>query len=93
MTTIFVAHKVRDFASWKVGYDADRDRREQSGMFEGGHFHSSDDPNSFFIVWKTDLSPADAEQYVYQMFNNPELEALMEEAGVLEKPTWWIAPN
>ena len=43
MTTIFVSHKVRDYEEWKVGYNADEERRKKIGFTEAGHFHSSDD--------------------------------------------------
>ena len=91
MTTIFVSHKVRDYEEWKVGYNADEERRQEIGLTEAGHFHSSDDRNNFLIVWNTQLNPSDAEALVSGMFNNPELEALMEKAGGIEKPTFWVA--
>ena len=37
------------------------------------------------------MSAADAKQMAGDMFNNPALEGLMEQAGVLEKPVFWVA--
>jgi hypothetical protein len=91
MTIIFVSHKVRDYDGWLVGYNADAERRQENGLTEAGHFHKCDDRNNFFIVWNTEMSRSEAEGLVNEMFNNPELEALMEEAGVLEKPNFWVA--
>ena len=93
MTTVFVSHKVRDYAAWLEGYNADSERRQATGITEGGHFHSGEDPNDFLIVWKTDMSAADALQMAHDMFNDPELEGLMAEAGVLEKPSFWVAED
>lgn len=91
MSTVFVEHKVRDYDTWLTGYQADAPRREAIGITEAGHFHSGADRNTFLIVWKTSMSAADAKQMAGDMFNNPELEGLMEQAGVLEKPEFWVA--
>ena len=55
MARIFLTHKVKDYDEWKEGYDADGERRQAAGLIEGGHFHSSDDRNSFLIVWDTEI--------------------------------------
>ncbi|MBT5218106.1 MAG: hypothetical protein HOI35_16905 [Woeseia sp.] len=91
MARIFATHKVRNYDEWKQGYDADAERRKAGGLIEAGHFHSTDDRNSFLIVWDTTGSVDDANAMASGMFADPDLAKLMEEAGVLEKPSYWIA--
>lgn len=91
MARIFLTHRVRDYAEWRQGYDADAERRSGAGLSEAGHYHSADDPNEFLIVWDTEHSAEDATAMVAGMLSDPELGRLMEEAGVLEKPEFWVA--
>ena len=57
MARIFLTHRVRDYAEWRQGYDADAERRSGAGFSEVGHYHSSHDPNVFLIVWDLDCVP------------------------------------
>ena len=91
MARIFLAHKVRDYDEWRGGYDADRERREAAGLIEAGHFHSANDRNSFLIVWDTEASIDEATGMVTGMLADEGLAKVMEEAGVLEKPEFWVA--
>jgi hypothetical protein len=83
--------KVRDYDEWKQGYNADAERRQCAGLIEAGHFHSTDDRNSFIIVWDTKVGVNDASAIASGMLADQELAKLMEEAGVLEKPSFWVA--
>ena len=91
MARIFMTHKVRDYDAWKRGYDADAPRRQGAGLTEIGHFHRSDDRNSFLIVWEAAMSADDTRAMMDGMLADPELGARMAEAGVLDKPSYWIA--
>ena len=91
MARIFLTHKVKDYDQWKEGYDADRERRQAAGLNEGGHFHSSDDRNSFLIVWDTEVDIDETPALVTAMMADEALGKLMEEAGVLDKPEFWVA--
>mgnify|MGYP007063823509 CR=1 FL=1 len=91
MARIFMTHKVRNYDDWKKGYDADSERRQGAGLSEGGHFHSAGDRNSFLIAWDTKANVQEATAMVSGMIEDPDLAKLMEEAGVLEKPTFWVA--
>ena len=91
MARIFVTHRVRDYAEWRKGYDADAERRSGAGLSDVGHYHSADDPNQFLIVWDSEHSVEDAEAMGNGMMSDPDLARLMEEAGVLEKPDFWVA--
>jgi len=91
MARIFMTHKVGDYDEWKKGYDADAERRQAAGLREAGHFHSTDDRNSFLIAWETEVSVEEATAMTTGMLNDPELAKVMEQAGVLEKPSFWVA--
>jgi len=91
MSRIFMTHKVADYDGWKKLYDDDAERRAGAGFKEAGHYHSSDDRNSFLIVWDTDGSTEEARAAVDGMLSDPALGEVMKAAGVLEKPTYWIA--
>jgi len=91
MARVFVTHKVRNYDDWKKAYDADAERRHGAGLREVGHFHDSNDRNSFLIVWNTEHDAAEATALISGMFSNPELAGLMEQAGVIEKPEFWVA--
>jgi hypothetical protein len=91
MARVFLTHRVRDYAEWRQGYDADAERRSGAGFSEVGHYHSAHDPNEFLIVWDTELSMEETTAMVAGMLSDPDLGRLMEEAGVLEKPEFWVA--
>ena len=91
MARIFLTHRVRDYAEGRKEYDADAERRSGAGLSEVGHYHSADDPNQFLIVWDSEHSVEDTEAMLNGMMSDPDLARLMEEAGVLEKPDFWVA--
>ena len=91
MARIFVTHRVRDYAEWRKDYDADTERRSGAGLSEVGHYHSADDPNQFLIVWDSEHSVEDVQAMLNGMMSDPDMARLMEEAGVLEKPDFWVA--
>ena len=91
MARIFLTHRVRDYAEWRKENDADAERRSGAGLSEVGHYHSADDPNQFLIVWDSEHSVEDTEAMLNGMMSDPDLARLMEEAGVLEKPDFWVA--
>ncbi len=91
MARIFMTHRVSDYDAWKVIYDEDAPRRQAGGLSEAGHYHSSDDRNSFLIVWDMETDVSGATAAVEGMLRDPELAQLMRDNGVLDKPEFWIA--
>ncbi len=87
---IFMTHRVTDYDSWKKIYDEDAERRAGAGLTECGHFHSTDDRNSFLIVWSCEGNREEVQAIAEGMMNDPQLEELMASSGVLEKPTFWV---
>ena len=94
MTKIFIAHKVKDYGTWKINYDADTNRRASAGFSEGGHYHSAADPNTFMIIWNSELDAGGARARVSAMFSDPDLLALMRESGVnVEDIKFWVCAD
>lgn len=91
MTKVFVTHLVEDYDRWRTAYDADRERREESGLNEGGHFHSDENRNKFIIIWNSTQPAAETNALVSTMLSDPGLLKLMEQGGVLETPSFWVA--
>jgi hypothetical protein len=74
-------HKVRDFKSWKVGYDAHQPKRVEAGLTEKYLFRSSDDPNEVVALFEAqDLNRAK------QFAASAELREKMQDLGVIDKP-------
>lgn len=81
MATIIVNHKVRDFEAWKPYFDADRQRRESFGLKDVTVGRDRDDRSNVYIIFQSS-DPSRAEK----MFDDPGLEKVMKEAGVISKP-------
>jgi hypothetical protein len=84
MAIIILNHDVKDFASWKVHYDADADRRINAGFKELAVGTKSDNPNAVYMIWEGD--PATLEK----MISDPELKEKMDEAGVISPPEFVV---
>ena len=78
---ILIRHKVKDFKTWKVGYDAHQAKRSEAGLAEKQLLRSSDDPNEVFMIFEAkDLSRAKA------FVASDELREKMQEVGVVDRP-------
>jgi hypothetical protein len=74
-------HKVRDFKSWKAGYDAHRPKRVEAGLTEKYLLRNSDDPNEVVALFEAqDLNRAK------EFAASAELREKMQEVGVVDKP-------
>jgi hypothetical protein len=78
---VLVRHKVRDYASWKQGYDAHLPVRQQAGLAERHVLRSVDDPEQVVILFEAkDLDAARA------FASSQDLRDTMQRAGVLDRP-------
>ena len=78
---MLIRHKVKDFKSWKVGYDAHQPKRAEAGLTEAYLLRSADDPNEVVLLFEAhDLSRAKA------FAASAELRERMQELGVVDKP-------
>lgn len=78
---MLIRHKVTDFKTWKVGYDAHRPKRVEAGLTEKYLLRSADNPNEVVALFEAqDLSRAKA------FSTSAELREKMQEVGVVDKP-------
>ena len=81
MPFMLLRHKVRDFKTWKAGYDAHQPARTEAGLAEKHLLRNSDDPNEVVILFEAqDLDRAKA------FTQSADLREKMEEFGVIDKP-------
>jgi hypothetical protein len=81
MSKVILSHRVKDYDSWKVKYDADRPRRAAAGITEIAVGPRSDDPNMAYMIWDA-KDPA----VLDQMVSDPDLRKVMNDAGVISEP-------
>ena len=92
MTRVFMSHRVTDYDAWRAVYDQDAPARlAAAGMTHVGHFHATGDRNSFFVVWETDADATSARATMAEMLADAELGAVMQAAGVIEPPNYWVS--
>ncbi len=81
MAFLLIRHKVRDFATWKAGYDGHQPKRNEAGLTEKYLLRSSDDANNVVILFEAqDLERAKT------FAASADLREKMEEVGVIDKP-------
>ena len=81
MEFILIRHKVRDFNTWKTGYDAHQPKRKEAGLTERYLLRGADDPNQVVMLFEAeDLNRAKA------FAASAELRDKMQEVGVVDKP-------
>jgi hypothetical protein len=78
---VIVSHKVKDYASWRKGYDADQLNRAKAGFTVSGVYAAVNDPNNISVVGEFANAEA-AEAFT----TSPKLKEIMEKAGVIGKP-------
>ena len=78
---VLIRHKVRDFKTWKAGYDAHQPKRVEAGLTEKYLLHSADDPNEVVLLFEAqDVGRAKA------FAASADLREKMQEIGVVDKP-------
>jgi hypothetical protein len=85
MTTLFVRHKVADYAKWRQVYDAFGPTQKSLGVQEQAVYQAVDDPKDITVRHEfASLAAAQA------FGGSPELGAAMHDAGVEGAPTVWF---
>jgi Antibiotic biosynthesis monooxygenase len=85
--TLFVKHAVKDYESWKRGYDAFGPvRKEKFGVVGASVHRDINDPNMIVVTHRF----ADA-QAMMALVNSDELREAMGNAGVISQPELWLA--
>jgi len=78
---VIVTHEVKDYNSWRKGYDADETNRKQAGFKVSGVYADVKNHNMVTIIGEFP-SAAAAEAFT----TSPKLKEVMEKAGVVGKP-------
>ena len=78
---VLIRHKVRDFDTWKAGYDAHRPKRTEAGLSEKQLLRNADDGNEVVLLFEAkDLKLAQA------FASSADLRETMQAVGVVDKP-------
>jgi len=73
-----IHHRVKDYATWRKGYDEHEKSRNAAGVTNGKVFRSAEDPNDVLILQDVaDVAKARA------WLGGDDLKAAMQKAGVV----------
>ena len=76
-----LSHEVQDYATWRTQFDAHAPKREQHGIQIDGVYAALDNPNHITVMAR--LASPDALQ---SFMGDPEVQATMQQAGVIGRP-------
>ena len=81
MASMFIKHRVADYAKWKTIFDEDGVNRKAGGSKGSQLFRNADNPNEVIVLLEwDDLGKA------RQFTQSPKLREAMEPAGVTDQP-------
>ncbi|MFB3093132.1 MAG: cyclase [Dehalococcoidia bacterium] len=88
MASMFIKHRVADYARWKPVFDEHEPLRIEYGTVGHSLHRDADDPNVIIIAFRVnDLNRAK------EFAGSEELRSAMERAGVLGPPEIWFADD
>ena len=88
MASMFIKHRVADYARWKPVFDEHEAMRIEHGTTGHSLHRDADDPNVIIIAFRVnDLNRAK------EFAGSEELRSAMERAGVLGPPEIWFADD
>lgn len=85
MVTVIGTHEVKDSKEWKKGFDAHEPVRAGAGIKVNGVYSSVDNPNLITISMEFPSA-----EVLDGFVNNPEMEKIMQESGVIGKPEFKV---
>jgi hypothetical protein len=74
--------KVKDYATWRTGYDGNEKSRTSAGITNGRVFRSAADPNDVVILQDVADVPK-----ARSWFGSEDLKAAMQKSGVIGSPS------
>lgn len=81
MAFLLIRHKVKDFETWKTGYDAHQPKRTEAGLTEKFLLRGADDANEVVLLFEAqDLTRAKV------FVASQDLREKMQEVGVIDQP-------
>ena len=88
MASMFIKHRVADYARWKPVFDEHEPLRIEYGTVGHSLHRDADDPNVIIIAFRVnDLNRAK------EFAASDELRSAMEQAGVQGPPEIWFADD
>ena len=81
MATLILSHRVKDYAIWKTGFDADDQRRVGAGINLITVGQKAGDPGNVYAVFNV-ADPSILEKFM----SDPELQTKMQSLGVISAP-------
>lgn len=88
MATMFVRHKVNDYADWKRVYDEFAPVRKAKGVKAASVHRDANDPNTIIVTHQfKDMNAATA------FVNSEDLKSAMMKAGVSAPPEFWFGED
>jgi hypothetical protein len=88
MASMFIRHRVHDFARWKPVFDEDEGSRIGAGTIRHSLHRDADDPNVVILAFRVD----DLNQ-AKKFAGSHKLRKAMERAGVQGPPEIWFADD
>ena len=76
-----IRHKVKDYATWRKGYDEHEKSRLTAGITNGSVFRSADDPNDI-VIFQDVADVAKARTWL----SGEDAKTAMQKAGVIGAP-------
>jgi hypothetical protein len=88
MASVFIRHRVADFAKWKPYFDDHESTRREGGATAHSLHRDTEDPNMVTIALKVkDISRAK------EFTRSDELRSVMQKAGVQGPPEIWYTED
>ena len=78
--TVIISHKVKNFDSWKVGFDANASVRASLGI-KTKPYRKLDSPNTVYVIGE-----APSREVFEKMFFNVDMADVRKAAGVISEP-------
>ena len=85
MATMFIRHKVADYAAWRRVYDGFASTQKRLGVRAEAVYQAADDPRDITVTH--DFATVEAAR---AFAGDPELKEAMSTAGVVGAPTIWF---
>ena len=85
MATLFVRHKVVDYAAWRQVYDGFAPTQKALGVQAEAVYRSADDPNDITVTHEFASIEA-----AHAFAGSDDMRAAMRDAGVDGAPTVWF---
>jgi hypothetical protein len=77
-----IHHRVKNYATWRKGYDANEQNRVSAGLKNGKVFRNPEDENDVVVIADV-ANVAKAQTW----FNSSDVKAEMQKSGVLGSPS------